>query len=182
MVALQLRESIGVLFEDYRGSKSWCANFKVIELLYTMLSAVAVGTMTGLAATPGSSTCQALMWTTFGIQVAYASILGVLRPQIDRVQGHVDLFSVWLETGTMMCSCLLQTQQDNESLQNVMFAFSGAALLLQLGTVWTLLAAQVYAVIQLRRHRRQTHSLSKAQASDGKRSLLPGSCCNWKSL
>lgn len=48
MVALQLRESFGVLFEDFKGSNPWCASFKVIELLYTMTTAVAVGVMTGM--------------------------------------------------------------------------------------------------------------------------------------
>lgn len=47
MVSLQVRESFGVLFEDFKGTNPWCTSFKVIELIYIMTTAVAVGTMTG---------------------------------------------------------------------------------------------------------------------------------------
>lgn len=90
----------------------------VLSIKHKLLSLTTVS-HAGVAATPGSTASSTLMWAVVGLQASYASILTVLRPQLDRVQGYSEIFCIWLETASMLCSCLLQTMQASAALQQV---------------------------------------------------------------
>eukprot|EP00803_Ostreobium_quekettii_P001579 evm.model.scf_7.10 EVM.evm.TU.scf_7.10 scf_7:67786-74455(-) len=149
-LGLEIKERVGLVFEENRGSSKIAASFFAVTLGHKFFMAIVIGVAAGSGVKPSTMASVAVAWVAVLGQLTYAAVTTQARPNIDRFKWTSSVLSMWLQAAAYLCAAVYEAAS-NSTLLDAVFYLQLMAVMVQLLFVYLLTLLKVFAVVRIRK-------------------------------